>query len=242
MRKLRDNQVDHESRISQFLANNKHSIIDDFFYAQATVANDWPDASFYDASGSSAQLLILTDTTGEHVMKMTTNASASHVGLAVKRDRCSLRFNQDMALFMEIRAKDPGATAMANIMFGLQDKGSRTDASDESDCIAFLKGTSAGKWRFRCASGGVASQTDDIGNRATWQKLRMELLRSGSGSTLQVRAYIDGAEISGSPFTTNIPTSVVMNPVIRALGPGAGTTDLQVDRWEIRWTAIPLVA
>ena len=243
MRKIRDNQVDHESRIAQFLAANKHSIVEDFLSCTATVANDWPDTSLYNQLGSSAQLLNLMDSTGEHVMQLTTNASAATIGLVIKRERCAFRFNQDMAMFMEFRMKDPGGTAMQNIFLGLQDKaGAFQDSTDETDCIAFLKGTTAGKWRFRVASGGVATETDNIGNRATWQKLRFELLRSGGGGTLQVRAYIDGAEISGSPFTTNIPTSVVLSPHLIARGAAAGTTDLRADRWETRWTAVPVAA
>jgi hypothetical protein len=141
-----------------------------------------------------------------------------------------------MSFFGQFRTEDIGGTAPLNLVCGYS---ADTDPSNENDVIAFMKGTTAGKWRFRVAKGGVATTTDNIGNRATWQKLRIEVTRASSGGTLQVRAYIDGAQISGSPFTTNIPDTTVLRKVWGAVSPGAGTTDIRLDRWETRWNAIP---
>jgi len=241
-RQFRDNQEDHEARILQLLAQSQHAIVDDFFYSvDGGPASAWIPASLYGLSPNSN---ILVDSDGSHVLQMTTVNLAASAGPLVSNAKCRLRLNQDMALFQEFRAKDPGTTPMDNILFGLQDQAvlSANAAITETDCVGFLKGTTAGKWRFRVASGGVGTQTDNIGNRATWQNLRLEILRSGGGATLQVRAFIDGAEISGSPFTTNIPISVILRPQMRAQSPASGTTDLRVDRFEMRWTAVPIAA
>jgi len=244
LRGFRDNQEDHESRIMQLLAQSQNAIVDDFFTGSDTASgsSSWVDAALYDSSASGGTTLInLTEIDGSHVFQMQSVAVAGTMILSPVKGRCRLRFNQDMAAFLEFRVKEPGATVMNNIFYGLQNRAS-ADPSVETNCIAFLKGTTAGKWRFRVASGGVQTETDNIGNRATWQKLRMELLRSGGGATLQVKAFIDGAEISGSPFTTNIPTGVVLKPFMSSISPAAGTTDLRTDRWEIRWTAVPVAA
>jgi hypothetical protein len=236
MRQLRDNQDDHEARIAALLAQNVHSIADDFLSGpDGGAAGSWIDTNLYDGSGG----VNLMETDGSHVWQITTVNSAQTNFLSPLKTRCRLRFNKDMAAFLEFRVYEPGATVMDNIMFGLQNRAVSTPAT-EADVMGFFKGSTAGKWRFRVASGGVQTETNNIGNRAAWQKLRMELLRSGGGATQQVRAFIDGAEISGSPFTTNIPTSVVLKPFMGAVSPGSGTTDLRTDRWEIRWTAVPV--
>lgn len=238
VRQLRDNQESHEERILQFLSLNTHSIKDDFLTGpDGGAGNSWIDPALYD--GGSAGNLHLMETDGSHVWQMSTVATALTMSLSPRKERCRLRFNKDMAAFMEFRVYEPGATVMDNIMFGLQDRSVGAPGT-EANVIGFFKGTTAGKWRFRVASGGVSTQTDNIGNRAVWQKLRLELLRSGGGTTLNVRAFIDGAEISGSPFTTNIPTGIVLKPFMGAVSPAAGTTDLRVDSWEIRWTAAPV--
>jgi hypothetical protein len=248
-RQMRDNQDDADTRITQFLAQNVHSVIDDFFYAtEGASSYTFFESSLaaadvlYSGNGSyTNRIIALMDSTGEHSVQFTTSAAAVDFSLQVKKQKCRLRNNQDMAWFYEFRAKDPGGTAPDNIFLGLQDIAT-ANTTVESNVIAFLKGSTAGKWRFRVASGGVSTETDNIGNRAAWQKLRAEFLRSGSGSTLQVRAFIDGSEISGSPFTTNIPTGVVMKPFFGIKTPAAGTTDVRVDRLEMRWTAVPLAA
>jgi hypothetical protein len=238
MRQLRDNQDSFDGRILQILAQSKNAIVDDFLSGDLGDASETSfDDGLYFQLGAAGTSVGMVPSTGAHVQRINSVNSATLRGLAVKSQKMSFRLNQDMAAFLEVRHQDIGAAAPDNLLIGFSDQKS---ATDETDCIAFLKGSTAGKYRFRVASGGVQTETDNIGNRATWQKLRIELLRSGGGSTLQVRAFIDGAEISGSPFTTHIPTSVAMRLLWAAQCPASGTTDIQIDRWEMRWTAVPV--
>jgi hypothetical protein len=240
-RQLRDNQDDHESRISQLLAQSANGHVDDFLAAHEG-GSDGLDLAIYDVAGAGATFRPQVGVDGSHVLKVATVATAATKSIRALNTKCAFRLNQDMAGFFEARFKDVGGAAPDNLVIGLQDRSAATLATDESDIIAFLKGTTAGKWRFRVAKGGVATTTDNIGNRATWQKLRLEWLRSGGGSTFQVRAFIDGSEISGSPFTTNLPDTVILSPTFACLTPAAGTTDAELDRWEWRWTSVPVAA
>lgn len=227
-RQIRDNQDDHEARISELLASSDNCIIDDFF---SIALGGWGTGAYPPVS--------MMNVDGSHVLKFDSDGSVRNVYL---QGPPRLRLNQDMSLFVESRCKEPGTTAMPNVLLGLQDLGvaAGAEVTDENNVIGFLKGSTAGKWRFRCASGGVASQTDNIGNRATWQSLRAEIVRSGGGTTLQVRAYIDDAEISGSPFTTNVPTSVVLMPIFGAYTAADTACDMRLDRVEMRWAAVPV--
>jgi len=238
MRQLRDNQDDHEARIAQLLAQSQNAIVDDFFSSSGG-AGGVDVNSIYEVTGTSAGFDTMMASSGDHVIRINTVATAATKVLQSRLTKCSFRLNQDMVGFLEARVQDIGGAAPDNMIVGYNDTGVATPAT-EANCIGFFKGTAAGKWRFRVAKGGVPTQTDNIGNRAAWQKLRMEFTRSGGGATLQVRAYIDGAEISGSPFTTNIPDSVVLRLMWGAVTPAAGTTDYRMDRWEHRWTAIPV--
>jgi len=238
-RQLRDNQDSFDERIRQLLAQSHQSIIDDFFGTDTGGTASGTDETLYDITGG-ATFKTMMSASGDHVLRINRTGAGSNLAqvLRVKAERLAFRLNQDMALFCEMRTEDVGGTAPVNLVAGFT--ANPTDPTNESDCIAFFKGSSAGKWRFRVAKGGVQSETDNIGNRATWQKLRVELVRAGGGATLQVRAYIEGAEISGSPFTTNIPDTTVMRLAWGALSPAAGTDDVRLDRWETRWSEIPV--
>lgn len=229
---LRDNQKSHEERINEILAQNSASIIDDFLVGvDGGSAGSWVDTNLYDANNVNSMM----DVDGSHVARFIT---ASVVGfLSPVKTRCRLRLNQDMALRMEFVVKEPGATAMSNIEFGLQDQSINTPAT-ENNVIGFFKGTTAGKWRFTSAKAGVPTSQDNVGNRATWQTLRIDILRSGGGGTFQATGYIDGAAV-GAPITTNLPDTVVLKPFLAAAAP-AGTPDLRIDRWLIKWAAVPV--
>jgi len=235
-RQLRDNQDSFDGRIAQLLAQSENAIVDDFFcddIAGAGSGTVYP----YDPFNFGTGFQTMMGATGDHAVQITTVNSQLTKVLAVSKARLAFRLNRDMVGFFEAWVKDPGSAACDNMIVGFT--ATPTAPATESDVIAFLKGSSAGKWRFRVAKGGVQSETDNIGNRATSQKLRIEFTRSGGGSTLQIAAYIDGAAISGSPFTTNIPDTTVMRMVWGAKTPAAGTSDFRMDRWECRWAAIP---
>lgn len=241
MRQFRDNQEDHESRISQLLAQSHNTLIDDFlcFDDGGGGGAVGIDEDLYALAGGASDFRPQVGVDGKHVLRVNTVNSSITKRIASKNTKLAFRLNQDLVGTFEARITDVGAAAPTNLIIGFS---ANLAPSNEDDVIAFLKGTTAGKWRFRVAKATVATTTDNIGNRATYQKLRIDLLRSGGGSTLQVRAYIDGGEISGSPFTTNIPDTTVLRMIFGSIGPGSGTTDVQLDRWEMRWTAIPVQA
>lgn len=238
-RQLRDNQTSHEERIAQLLAQNASSVVDDFL-SDSSSGNGVDTAYVYETAGTGVNAKTMVGSSGDHVFQITTINSAQTDYIRVRAEKLAFRLNQDMALFLEMRTKDVGAAAPNNLIAGFS--ANPGDPSNESDCIAFFKASSAGKYRFRVAKGGVQSETDNISisNRATWQKLRIEITRSGGGSVFQVAALIDGAAISGSPFTTNIPDTTVMRLVWGQKTPASGTMDCRLDRWECRWTAIPV--
>lgn len=242
-RTLRNNQDSHEARIQQLLAQTNQTIIDDFLGADSGASPAGVDTALYDVTGANSSLFrTMMNASGSHVLQITTTNIGSGRRLLVKPERLALRLNQDMVIEFRARVKDVGAGAPVNIKLGLSDSDVETD---ESDCIGFFKGSTAGKWRFRCAKGGVDSSTDNIGNRATWDWLTFTVERSGGGSTFQVRAYIGGtrtsygSEIANSPFTTNLPDSVVLFMTSSVQPPNPGVCDYQLDRWGIRWTDIP---
>lgn len=239
MRQLRDNQDDHESRIVQLTAQSQNAIVDDFLCDDLASGGATPYP--YDALNFGGGVFTtMMGSSGDHVLRINSVNSQLNRGLVVGKARLAFRLNQDMVGFFEARAKDIGGTAPDNMVVGFT--ATPTDPTNEADVIAFLKASSAGKWRFRVAKGGVQTETDNIStsNRATWQKLRIEFTRSGGGSTLQIAAYVDGGAISGSPFTTNIPDTTVMRMAWVARTPAAGTTDFRLDRWEARWSAVPV--
>lgn len=237
-RQFGGNVRNHEARLLELLAIDKQSIVDNFFSDTGSAPDGngtHTDPYLYDETGGSAAFRTMMGASGDHALRVNTAAVADTKTLLVRADRLALRLNQDMQFTFEARVKDPGATACSNILIGYTDNAT---PSDESDCIGWLKGSTAGKWRFRVAKGGVQSEIDNQGNRATWQKLKHIVTRSGGGSVFQVEAFIDGASI-GAPITTNIPDSVILRMAFGAITPGAGTTDLRLDRWSHRWNAIP---
>jgi hypothetical protein len=232
-RKLRDNQDSHEERLLELLALDKQSIVDNFFSSSVGGDPAGVDASLYDVvGGGGTNFRTMMAASGDHVLRVNT-AVADTKSIMVRQDRLTLSLSQEMKFTFEARCYDPGGTPCDNILIGYSDNGT---PSDESDCIAFLKGTTAGKWRFRVAKGNVPTEFNNVGNRATWQKLKAVVTKLGA--TFQVEAFIDGAAL-GAPITTNIPNSVVLRMVFAAATPGAGTTDLRMDRWAHRWSAIP---
>lgn len=239
VRKFRDNDLSHEERLLDVEAGQHiHSITDDFLSGKDTGgAQSWIDAAIYDSSGENFNLM---ETDGTHVWQISTVATAGTHYLSPVKTRCRLRLNQDMTILMEFRVKEPGGTVMSNLMFGLQERSTVTPAT-EANVIAFFKGSTAGKWRFRVAKGGVQTEQDNVGNRATWQTLGILIQRSGGGATFQATGFIDGAAI-GSPITTNLPDTSVLKPFMGAVSPGAGTTDMRTDRWRIRWRSLGLVS
>lgn len=227
IRKFRDNDLSNREAILQLLAQSNNAIVDDFFY-EDNVGGE-VNTALYTMVGGSGSFRPNVGVDGKHILRLSTSTTATR-GL---HSKTAFRLNQDMVGFLEAIVQDVGGNAPNNMLVGFSDV---DDASDESDVIGFLKGTTAGKWRFRTAKAGVANTTDNIGNRATWQALRIEFLKSGA--TLQVRAYIDGAEILNSPFTTLIPDTVALRLHWSHVTPAAAV-DYQLDRWEFRWTAIP---
>jgi hypothetical protein len=237
-RQLRDNQDSFDGRILQLLAQSANSVVDDFLADGGATNNHGVAEHLYDtfhSVGPGTDFDTMVGSGGDHVLRMQSSGVARGSRLSVKAGVLAFRLNQDMALLREDRVKEPGAAAMTNIMAAFSDS---ADASDESDCIGWFKGSGAGKWRFRVAKGGVSSESGDVGNRATWQKLQMTIIRASG--VLEVRAFIDSAEVPNSPFTTNIPDTVVLRKHFSVVTPGAGVTDIRLDRWETRWTAIPV--
>jgi len=242
-RQLGGNLRNHEARIQQLLAQSHQAIIDDFFGENSAGGTaSGVDETLYDVTGSGPTFKTMMGASGAHVLQAAGTNIGTSKRIMTKPERLRLRLNQDMAIEFRARVQDIGAAAPPNILLGFSDNDVETD---ESDCIAFFKGTTAGKWRFRCAKGGVDSSSDNIGNRASWDWLTITIERSGGGSTFQVRAYVGGtktaygSEIPNSPFTTNLPDTVVLGMVSGLTLPNPGAGDHRLDRWSVRWTDIP---
>jgi hypothetical protein len=242
-RKLRDNQDSHEERIKNLLAQSHQTIIDDFLGQHGGGSNvTGVDENLYDVTGGGVNFRTLMASNGSHYLGAAGTNITGSKRLGVKQERLAFRLNQDFVIEFRARVRDVGATAPPNMMLGFSDNIVETD---ETDCIAFFKGSSAGKWRFRCAKGGVDSSSDNIGNRATWDWLTITIERSGGGSTFQVRAYVGGSktsygsEIANSPFTTNLPDTVPLLMASSILMANPGTVDYQLDRWSFRLADVP---
>ena len=124
------------------------------------------------------------------------------------------------------------------LLIGFQD-GTLTDVAatigDQTDMIGFVKGTTAGQWKFRTAKAASASEDDDVASRAAWHIFRLELTKTGGGLTLA--ATVDAVAVSGSPFSTNIPDTVYLRPFFGADANVDGV-NIYLDYVEMKWTSI----
>ncbi len=230
-RKLRDNFIDHESRLA---ARELYS--HDAIHTHFGCAGNASDL-FTDFSGSSSAFTYMEG--GRHVLRMSTSGSTARA-IAAADGRMRFKLIQDQTV--EFRAWI-GAMAGASVTFfiGFQDDSIATAAgqlTDISDCIGFILGTNANTYKFRTAKASTATEQDNVGNRSIMNELKINVARVGGVAT--VRAYhgsVPPTEIGGSPFTANIPDGVVLRPVIQISG--SGTPSIDVDRLDVDWTVRP---
>src|SRR3972149_2641672 len=185
---IRTNFDDHEARINSTQLATENQIVDHFFISGLNTAA-WLSAGAAPTFGMTVD--------GTH--KLLVTGSAGSFGIltsAIGKGR--FRLNQNQALYMEWRAymEETGNAADA-LLIGFQD-GTLTDVaatiSDQTDMIGFVKGTTAGQWKFRTAKAASASEDDDVASRAAWHIFRLELTKTGGGLTLA--ASVDAVAVS----------------------------------------------
>ena len=226
---LRTNFDDHEARIAAITLATQNQIVEHFFISAL-------DTSTWITAGSAPSFGVPID--GSH--QILVNASAAGFGIltsAVGKGR--FRLNNNQALYIECRAKTEELSNAANaILIGFQDATLAdvvATVSDQTDMVGFVKGTTAGQWKFRTAKAASASEDDDVASRAAWHIFRLELAKTGGGLTLA--ASVDGVAVSGSPFSTNIPDTVYLRPFF-GIGAGVDGVLIYIDYVEMKWTSI----
>jgi hypothetical protein len=184
---IRTNFDDHESRISALFALGANGILDDF--SLTTI-----DTATWATSGGAITY------NAEHNITL-------GVGFTVIRGAVGKMlpaFADEYVVTQEYRVKASNHTSAQFI--GLQD--STLDptvvgtVTDYTNCVGiYVK--NANNWTFRVANGG-ASESVDFAPIASWQTIKVVMTCSHTAGNRKVQAYLNGTEITGSPFTSNI--------------------------------------
>ena len=169
-------------------------------------------------------------------LQVTTAGDYSNLLAATKKMRVRLTDEQSVIFGCRAKTTDDGS----NLAFGLQDIAmtGANGAGDTTDFIGVIHG-SAGKWKVKVNKAGAGTTSGDLGNVANWTKFLFSIVKGPS--SLVVDAYIDDAQISGFPVSSNVPDTVTLRPVLAISGNGdAGIW--RIDYCLAFWTARPVSA
>lgn len=224
---IRTNLDDLDARVNA-TEEATSDYIDTHFMCTALDTNIWT---------SNGTITLLIGVNGLHTAQID---GASPAVLAATTNKAHFRLNKDMALFMEwYGIENVPSNAPSSVFYGFQDASlavtGTTCISDVSDCIGFIKGTTAGQFKFRMAKGGTSNEVDDFTARSTAHTLRLELSRVSG--VFSVGALLNGSHITGSPFSTNVPDTVVLRPLFGWV-PNVDNLTYTMDYVQMKWTSI----
>lgn len=237
---LRLNGDDHESRITAISAVSNQDIRDDFASSTATwSATGAGNGELWLSDESGAGVLVLT--TNDHHLNMTVATGTEYGYLRGHTRKMRVILDTAHVLVFECRFKHT-VNPDPNFAFGFQDIGLVTNAvaTDVSDFIGIVKGSATKTLRFRTALGGSAAESADLGDTANWQRIKITVTISTSGTTRTVAGELDGAAQTWSHATSNVPNSTVLAPTLAIDGPDATTRALLVDYALFYWQTRPL--
>lgn len=238
-----NNLIDLDARVNSALTIVNANIFDDFTYKDATL-----DTTLWIAGQlGGANVPSNKTSAGDHYLDCVgVNSAIASAGICGANNRIRIYLGVDQSVIMEGRLKIPAAgTGGRRLMFGWQDVGFTpgTDAAfltDVTDFIGFREGTTNSTLKFTMQKAGVSGASqDNLGNFANWTKVKITVARASAVFT--VRAYLDDVEISGSPFSTNVPDTTLLRPGMAAgndTGSGNAIT-FRADRIRAYWGALP---
>jgi len=227
---MRDNQDDHETRISGLSGLDTESIFTDFATGQL-------DTTVWETGGTAPLF-----TAGDHFVQVRSSTYSVIAGLP---NRIRIQLDQEMRITIEFRIKR-SEQEISTYTGGWQDAGLAVGAStiitDYSDFVGIRRGSTAGTWRGTTGSGGVNTDTSDFGNNANWTKFKITIDTIGTDTVSFYSSETgDPTLVGGGTITTNIPTGVVLRPVFGPQNGAAEITNLQVDYCLAYFTARPLM-
>lgn len=220
MRKLKGNLEAHQERLDAQDAR-VDEMIRTHFHCDTINSDSFDSAGTFTSKVGSA---------AGHVMEIAPAGSTGDycggLGGASKKLRFRL-LDGNIAVLYEARVIET-VTGFDQCLFGCNTASLPVAAPGASsafysltNAIGFAKGTNTDTYKFVCGT----SSSDNVGQRSVLSTLKV--LVEMASSVAEVHAYIDGAEISGSPFATGIPTSAILRPVA---GFRCGSTAV---RWQI---------
>lgn len=230
------NDIRHLKELSQVVGVfSDAAIYDDFVNPSAAGVN----TNTWDVSGAA------TDTQPNHYLNLTQGGGANYDAVAAAPNKMRVDLDRDHEITFECRSKSFQSDATESWFFGLKDVslliGVNTIVTTNDNVIGFRQGTTANKYRAICAKAAASSTLqDDIGNAANWSVLKITVSSTSSGASIVVRMYVDGTEVTNSPFSTlaNIPLTS-LRPVLGTSG-GGGSRAHGIDYCLAYWTARPL--
>lgn len=236
---IRTNFDDHESRIGANESLSEAAIRDDFVYPSGSINTDIWDIS--DAANVS------TAQQPDHDVDLDNSGGVNFGAIAASVKKMRVDLDRDHSIVFECRHKSNQSDSTESWFFGLKDASiaatSSTIVTTNDNVIGFRQGTTANTYRAICAKAASSSTLqDDIGNASAWSILKITVVSTGSGAAITVRMYVNGTEVSGSPFTTlaNIPL-LSLRPVLGESG-GGGARIQTIDYCLAYWNARPLSA
>ena len=208
---IRTNLDDLDTRVDSVHAHSTNHIRDDF--ACSTIDTSVWDTAFL--GGGTANI----DGTYEHTVIVSGVANYAVVAAAAGKMRFDIA--EARTVVMEFRIRHAGG-AVGGFFIGAQDNGltmNATFTSDISDCIG-VHIPNANQWTYRQALAGAATQSVDFASTASWQIVKITITCSATSGNRSVEVLLNGSAISGSPFTTNLPTARLRPCIAETSGGG----------------------
>jgi hypothetical protein len=196
---IRTDLDDLNTRVTSLGLGAAQNIFDE---GAATIGTTGIDANLWTATGTVAIL-------AEHTIRLGNAAGAHSIRAAPAKIR--IKFSEEYVAVYEARAKRGGGSN-ADHLWGWQDDAvaAANLAITMQNMAVFRIDNADAAWRFTVASGGVTTEVTGLGNVANWTTLKIVVTCSATAGNRKVQAYLDGSEISGSPFTTNLTASVLV--------------------------------
>lgn len=231
---IRTNFDDHETRFGATESLSEGSIRDDFVYPTGGINTD-----VWDVSGTN----VYTDNQPNHLLHFN-HGSGQYSAVAASDKKMRFDLDKKHTVVMELRHISTQSDNTEAWMFGFQDAALTTSTSaivtDQSDFIGFAQGSTANTYKAITSKGGVgATLQDNIGNAAVFSKLKIVVTFSDTVA-LQVQMFVDGTEVSGSPYTDTAKIPLLsMRPAMGTAG-GGSVRDSNIDYCLAYWSARPL--
>jgi len=241
---IRLDLADHESRLLAAFTFGNNSILDDFVTQQSASG---VAASVWETGGTAP------DVVSQHQARVKGVGGGSFSIMAASPSKLQINIAEEYIAVMEMRVYKAAGTN-DDFFFGFQDSALSSAAAatvgDKTDMIGFYRDAAAADWFFRTANtagGGGSTTSGAIGVSTSWGIYRLTVTCSATAGNRQViveygTSLAGMAQVSGSPFTTNLPTGVNLRPFFGVAPSVATTLDLRVDYCLAYLTGRPLAA